>query len=1384
MCGVEIPKVKKDEFHVGTALGFPIVGIGASAGGLEAITQFLANCPADSDFAYVVVTHMDANQKSLLSELLGRATKMKVCEAEDGMSVESGAVYTIPPTHDLILENGKLRLLEPVTYKGIHFPIDTLFRSLAKELKEKSVGIILSGYGSDGSLGLKEIKEVGGMIMAQSAESAEFDPMPKNAIATRMVDLVLPVEQMPYRLHEYTNRFMGKANQEVPELFTSPDEVATLKKILNQIQEVNGHDFNHYKESTLKRRIAKRLVACDVKSLQAYADLLEEEPTEVDTLFSNLLIGVTSFFRDPEAFAYLQKNIIPGLFAGKKAGDTIRIWVAGCSTGEEAYSLAILLKEHAELIKSRADIQIFATDLDADAIEIARAGSYPISVARDISSERLERFFRPKNDSFFVIKEIREMIIFAEQDLLGDPPFFQIDMLSCRNLLIYLDPEIQHKVFSLFFYSLNPNGCLFLGSAESTGQSSSYFKAINKKWKIHERKATAKGPVSRFQLPGGRFRGPTHRAFPELGSSKKSNFNDLQKILLDEYAPAAVLVDDKLDIVYFSGDTSPYLRNPKGATTRNLLKQVQPYLNLRLRSAIREARNKQKDVFVERIPAEGAGSRAINIRIKHEAEDKSRQGSIIVIFEQCQGDQPAEKSPISSDALKGETQAEKDLKETSQELQDTLEELDALSEESKTSFEELMSMNEELQSSNEELETSKEELQALNEELTTVNSELNSKVNELELAKDDIENLLASTHLPTIVVGKNLEIRHFTPEITEIFHVISSDLGRPLQHVVTKLVQGELIENCQSVLKSLSSLEKEVSREDGSYFLMRVYPYIKAGKKVDGVVLTFSDITEIKMAQEELRAHKENLEKLVSSKARALHISEALLQEVGKIANVGGWKLDIETKKLDWTDQTYRIHGLEDKCIPNLESGIEFYHPEDRPVIANAVDACIRNATPFNKELRLITAKKSTIWVRSIGELKEKEGRQFLLGTIQDVTKIKQHEQELEEAKVRAECANQAKSEFVANMSHEIRTPLNGIQGHLQLLQLTELNAEQSESVEMAMTSSDSLITIIGDILDLAKIEAGQVVVAQSVFMIQSMLETLESTLCSVAKNKGLRLIFEVHPDVPLEVVGDISRIRQVLFNLIGNAIKFTQKGEVKVVVTFMEKIDSAQMRLGFSVADTGIGIPEDSITKIFDQFTQVDATSSRIYKGTGLGLPIAKRLTELMGGSISIQSALGEGTTFNFNVVVGVASGEEAVEKDYSDSLADIQDSIGQKSLNILLVEDEKSNALMLSKMIDKLNHVGTIAKNGEEALEALKKNPYDLILMDIQMPEMDGFKATKIIRTNTEFKHVAEIPIVALTAHALAGDRENCLEAGMDDYLTKPVKIKDLERIISKYL
>lgn len=1612
----------------GTALAFPVVGIGASAGGLEAITQFLENCPADTDLAFVVITHMDATQKSLLSELLSRVTKMRIFEAEDGMSVEPGTVYTIPPSHDLVFKGGQLSLLTRSASRGIHLPIDTFFRSLASELKERSIGIILSGSGSDGSLGLKEIKEAGGMIMVQSINSAKFDPMPRSAIATKMVDFVLPVEQMPARLLEYTRAFFEHHGGDFTGSFESGNEGGVLDRILERIQGHNGHDFTHYKTTTMTRRIAKRMLARDMTSPEAYADLLTEEPDELDTLCRDLLIGVTRFFRDSKAFTFLGDRTVPGLFEGKQAGDTIRIWSVGCSTGEEAYSLAILVKEYAEKIDSPIEIKLFATDLDPHAIEVARAGRYPITVAQDVPPERLERYFQLEGDCYVLKQEIRKMMVFAEHDILRDPPFYNIDLLSCRNLLIYLKAKVHEPLFSLFYHSLQPGGSLFLGSAESLGQSSEYFETVEKKLKVFKKNETVSVPPSRLQMSGSRFKNPIRRSFQEVGSEKVVQFNELQKVLLDEYVPAAVLVDENLDIIYYSGDTSPYLRNPKGAPTRSLLKQVYPHLCMHLRSAIRKAKKTGQEVFVGNLPPKEGADFAANIRIRFENKEKPTEGGMIIIFEKYQSDLRADKPLESTELMLKRGDLEEELKTTAEELQEALEELDALGEEFQTAYEELMSMNEELQSSNEELETSKEELQSLNEELSSVNSDLIKKISDLELARDDIENLLTSTHFPTIVVNKDLEIRHFTPQSAEIFHIILSDLGRPIQHVVSKLVDGELIGRCKSVLESLKPLKEEVLREDGSCFWMRIHPYITSGKTINGLVITFSDITEIKLAHAELQKHQEALEELVSQKTKELKVSENLLNETSRLAKIGGWELDIESEQLMWTEQTHRIHGLEAEGFPVLDSAIDFYHPEDQPVIEGLVRACIEEGTPYEEELRFTNAKGRNLWVRVMGERRERDGKKYLGGTIADitdrkaaqislqksteelkqaqqiahvgswewdvekdeivwsdelyrimemdpseelpnyegnlklyhpderetldravrraveegipyeielrmlsrdgtgkmilakcrikknaegavthlygtvlditesktaeqrlkdahqrllnvlenttdgfmemnkdyivtyinqvgldslkvkesdllgknvwevfpspesdqfqkhydqaftekkektfvefyeplkewievhvcpnqdtfstyfrmVTERKQHQIELEKAKVLAESANKAKSEFLANMSHEIRTPLNGIQGNLQLLEMSHLNAEQNECIEMAMNSSDSLITIIGDILDFSKIEAGKVVVAQRVFTIQSLMDSLKSSLSAVAKNKGLQLGFEIDSDVPPDVVGDIGRTRQVLFNLIGNAIKFTDHGGVDIGVTVLEKIDSPHMRLGFSIVDTGIGIPEDSIPRLFEPFTQMDTSPSRSYQGTGLGLSIVERLVKLMGGSVGVHSTVGKGTTVHFDIVVGVPTKDEP-EKEGLVAAEAVQESEEKKSFNILVVEDDRNNSIMLAKILEKMNHVVRTAIDGKEALKCIKQDTFDLIFMDIQMPKMDGFKSTQTIRTDPEFKHVAKIPIVAVTAHVLAGYRERCLEAGMNDYLSKPIKIEELRQMISKYL
>ncbi len=842
-----LPSVKKN--------GFYVVGIGASAGGLEAFEQFFSNMPADSGMAFVLVPHLSPEHKSLMAELLKRYTAMEIFEAREGMVVKPNHVYIIPPNRDLAINQGALLLRVPTEQRGVRHPIDYFFRSLAQDQADRSICVILSGTGTEGALGLRAVKGEGGLVLAQDVKDAKYDGMPASAIATGLVDHVLPAARMPELLLRYTRI---SSTRLTPPAVRLEEPVEALQKIHTLVKAKTGHDFTLYKQNTVIRRAHKRMALHQIESLDDYVVYLRNNPHEINSLFNELLIRVTSFFRDPEAFDILKSRALPHLLDKEHKTNSMRIWVPGCSTGEEAYSLAILCDEYLrEHQNGRREIQIFATDIDMGAIDIARAGTYPESIAVDVSAERLNRYFVKRSGTYKIKEELRESVVFANQDLIKDPPFSRMDLISCRNVLIYMGAALQKRVLSIFHYALNPDGVLFLGSSETVGDSSDRYSIMDKRWKIFRSRHVDMLPVAAIEL---------HPPFERAGSARMAviakavrppseNIGDVtERMLLERYSPPCVVVNDKGDILYFHGKTGKYLEPASGKAALNVVEMARDGIRLEVRTGLRKVVTRKKDVLYEGLQVRtNGGYQPVNLEIRYITRPEHLEGLVMFVFNEVPA-APGEKA-TKAKILSREKTTEKlsameyALKSTQEHLQTTIEELETSNEELKSTNEELQSSNEELQSTNEELETSREELQSSNEELLTVNTELQHKIEELSEANGDIVNLLASTQVATIFLSYELRIRRFTPSAADVINILQTDVGRPLSDLSLKLDYPKLAADIDEVLRTLTQKERTVQHQEGRWYLVRMAPYRTTDNVIDGVVVTFVDITEQKRAQ-------------------------------------------------------------------------------------------------------------------------------------------------------------------------------------------------------------------------------------------------------------------------------------------------------------------------------------------------------------------------------------------------------------------------------------------------------------------------------------------------------------------------------------------------------
>jgi chemotaxis methyl-accepting protein methylase len=844
---------------------FPIIGIGASAGGLEALEMFLSNVPQDSGMAFVIIQHLDPTHKGLMAELLQRGTPMKVSQVKDRTRVKPDNVYVIPPNKDMSILRGVLHLLDPVTPRGLRLPIDYFFRALAEDQQEQSIGVILSGMGSDGTLGLRAIKEKAGVVFVQELASAKFDGMPRSAIESGMADVIAPVETLPGKISAYLQHVPL-----IPKPGVSGEYAAqsALEKVVILLRSQTGHDFSLYKRSTVYRRIERRMGLHQIDKISSYVHFLQGNSQEVDLLFRELLIGVTSFFRDLEAWNQLKDEVLPALLASYKSNQTLRAWIPACATGEEAYSLAILFKEAQEKNKPAKSItlQIFATDLDTKAIEKARDGVFPANIVADVSAKRLDRFFVKVERGYQAVKSIREMIIFAPQNIIMDAPFTKLDLVCCRNLLIYLMPELQKKLIPLFHYSLNPDGFLFLGTAETIGTFTNLFAPLSGKTRLYRRldNASAVEPV---EFPSTFVR--TQPDAPARQVKPTANLQTLaDQLLLQTYSPAAVLTNAKGDILYISGRTGKYLEPAAGKANWNIYAMAREGLGYELTTAFQKALRRKEAVTIENmVVGTNGGKQIVNATIQPLGGPNALQGMVMIVFTDVVA-KPQTKMTGKPRGGGSERTAEleKDLEHARQEVQSIREEMQTSQEELKSTNEELQSTNEELQSLNEELTTSKEEMQSMNEELHTVNQELQSRLDELSTTNNDMKNLLDSTDIATLFLDNNLCVRRFTSETSKITKLIPGDLGRPITDIASVLLYPELADDAHIVLRTLIRVERQISIPDGNWFATRILPYRTLDNMIDGVVITFIDITVSKKLEAELRATEARLQKMLDVK--------------------------------------------------------------------------------------------------------------------------------------------------------------------------------------------------------------------------------------------------------------------------------------------------------------------------------------------------------------------------------------------------------------------------------------------------------------------------------------------------------------------------------------
>jgi two-component system CheB/CheR fusion protein len=1375
------PSTPKNTNLARSTLEFPVVGIGASAGGLKALLTMFEHMPNDCGMAFVVIMHLSPKHESNADKILQNVTKMRVLQVTQAVPIERNHIYVIPPALDLSMNDGYLRLQKPERERGPQVAIDLFFRALADVHHSHAIGIVLSGSGSDGSVGLSRIKEQGGVTLAQTPEDAEYDSMPSSAIETGMVDIVLPVAEIPQRLVELSQNLQALLARKDPlsplgeiELADEPDGVIehaqahtqskpnelALREILAALRARTGHDFRHYKQATVLRRIERRMQVNALRSMPSYASHLQSNPDETPALLADMLIGVTNFFRDREAFEALERDIIPTLFEKKLGTEdrSLRVWSAACSTGEEAYSLGMLLADQAEVSGTLGDLQlqVFATDIDDRALETARTGLYPEAIVTDVPPARLRQYFVKEQNHFRMQKELRERILFARHNILRDPPFSRLDLISCRNLMIYLDRDIQVEVLRMFHFALNPGGYLFLGSSETADACSQLFTPVDKKNRIYRAKDVGS---SLRRAPTGPYQGYSLATPPRPPLSeparrnKKFSFADVHQRALEQYAPPSVIVNHDSEIVHMSDQAGNFLRYVGGEPSLNLTTLIHPQLRLELRTALYQATHTGKSVEARRVRLERDGRNYyVNMVVRPFRDNEAGSEYILVIFDEVEAcmDSSTLEDPDTKDSVL--TQLEAELQQTKEQLQITMEHSETSTEELRASNEELQAINEELRSATEELETSKEELQSINEELTTVNFELKTKVDETSKINDDLQNLISSTDIATLFVDRKMRIKWFTPRARDIFNVIGNDAGRSLLDITHRLEYPLLHEDAAEAFEELHLVEREIKNHDnGRWYLARFLPYRTLDDRIQGAVLTFIDITDRRRAEAQLQAGEAHMRLLAQS-----------------TKGYGIITLDCEGIITTWNRGAEGIFGYTEReaigqCIDMI------YTVADRKAGVPEAERkhAVEQGQAVDERWHLRRDGTQCFFSGLVNPLVDNQGRVTGFAKIaRDLTEERQQNSEQKSELESIQAANLQKDQFFAVLSHELKHPLNLIQLNTDLLARSQA-AKTTPSFRKATQSIHNAVRsqsrIIDDLMDVSRIRTGKLKLQYSTQRYQDVLTGIELVFAPLAQAENV--IFETFkPDQPIYIHVDPTRVEQIIWNLLNNAWKFTKSGE-RICMQLEREGDQARL----DIIDTGEGISPEFLPKVFDMFGQAEMQHAHRSKhGLGIGLALVKQLIEAHNGRIEAYSeGLGRGARFSVWLPVHLQSEMELKEMVHGG------DAGGLAGVSILLVDDSPDILETMCELLESEGAKVTTANGGAQGIELAEQSRFDVIVSDVGMPGIDGHKMIGEIRRGSTN---ANTPSIALTGYGTLRDVEKAKAAGFTLHLRKPIDLQAL--------
>jgi len=1297
---------------------FPIVGIGASAGGLESLERFFRAAPTDAGMAYVVVQHLSPNFKSMMPQLLARQTTLTVHSVETGMRVERDSIYLLPPGKQVVLVDGRFALSDKA--RGVlTLPIDCFLESLARYAGTRAAAVILSGTGSDGSAGSEQVKEAGGVVLAEAQSTAKFYGMPRSVVERGVVDAILVPDDMPDALRRV---FTG-------EPLLEDDSLEGLDRLLRAIQVHEGLDFRDYNSTTLLRRTKRRAQLLDVSDEELVRDATTISARRKE-LVRDYLIHVSSFFRDRSAFEALTPHLRTQL-ESLPSGDVYRVWAPGCATGQEAYSLAMLLEELNDDLDHRVDYKIFATDISGDVLRTAGVGRYDREQVVALSNERLERFFEAKKDGFSVKRALRDRVVFSPHNLLLDPPFTNIHLVSCRNLLIYLTSAAQERALSYMHFGLRKDGLLFLGASETTTALPDGFVAVTGTPCLYRRRQRAARLIPTVKRRD-RSRTTAETTTLETASAYAA--------ICQQVLPPSIILDDEHCVLETFGGAERFLSIKPRKLDTSFLSLIDANLKGSLAGALRVLERDGAPMVVRGISVGEPEPQTVDLHLERVTTADGEQLTLVSFVTEDQTSPTARSREFhvdrgEEDRLEG---LEDELRRTRRHLQETVEQLEA-------SNEELQATNEELVASNEELQSTNEELSSVNEELYTVNTEYQRTIDELRSANADIEHLLARSDIATLFLDGDLRVRRFTPDLSEVIDLEEQDVGRRITTFQHRLEWPGFYDAMTQVLDDGETVEKEVGDAHSRRLLVRISRFANADGST-GLVLTLTDVTGLATARARLRRRERELREL----------SDALPVLVARVDR------DLVYR---YVNGAYvRLYGVPREEIVGQRFG-DLTSAEELDVVREHIDRALAGEI-VSYEIHVTTPKGPRQMLVTCVPREHDGELDGFYAAVTDVSASAEAREHLEEAKRRAEEASGAKTQFLANMSHEIRTPLAAVLGYAELLADHVQDDKGKEFLDTIQRNGEHLLATINDVLDLSRIEDDRIALSPRPFALAKLLRGVIELYRERAESQGLELTLTLPKSLPARVVTDPQRLRQILFNLVSNAIKFTEEGSVSLVLA---PVHGKSPTLDLRVRDTGVGFSPEHAAKLFEPFEQGDASHERRYGGTGLGLTISQRLVEALGGSLTASSEPGVGSEFHVRLPVELPADAVwiPVERASAPELPAVRPAREPLHARVLVVDDAEDIRKLVALTLRREEARVVEVESGLAALELIEEDAaWDLIVMDVQMPGLDGLKTTQRLR-----ERGIETPVLALTARALEEDREASLAAGCDEHLPKPV-------------